>query len=121
MKAVNLMKFAVGATCMTLAIGLYAQGTHSASDDPEAAPVSASPAHESMSQGVDDTTITTKVKANLLAEKDFESLHVSVRTRKGVVRLTGTVPSLAQKHTATDVTLAVDGVRSVQNHLVIAQ
>ncbi|WP_420800128.1 BON domain-containing protein [Paraburkholderia tagetis] len=121
MKAVNFIKFAVGATCMTLALNLYAQGTHSDSNNPDAPSASINPTHESMSQGMDDTVITTKVKASLLAEKNFASLHVGVRTREGVVRLTGTVPSLSQKHTATDVAQGVNGVKSVENHLVIAR
>jgi hyperosmotically inducible periplasmic protein len=106
---------------MTLALSLYAQETHFNSNNPDAPSASINPTHASMGHGIDDTAITTKVKASLLAEKNFESLHVRVRTREGVVRLTGTVPSLRQKHTATDVAQGINGVKSVENHLVIAQ
>jgi osmotically-inducible protein OsmY len=121
MKTVNFIKFTVGATCMTLALSLYAQGTHSDSNNPDAPSASINPTHESMSQGIDDTVITANVKASLLAEKNFASMHVRVRTREGVVRLSGTVPSLSQKHTATDVAQGINGVKSVENRLVIAQ
>ena len=49
--------------------------------------------HESTGQYVDDSTITTKVKA-LLAEDDFlKSFQISVETYKGRVQLSGFVNS----------------------------
>ena len=49
--------------------------------------------HESTGEYVDDSTITTKVKA-LLAEDDFlKSFQISVETYKGRVQLSGFVNS----------------------------
>ncbi|RDJ98165.1 BON domain-containing protein [Paraburkholderia lacunae] len=121
METINFLKFAAGAACMALAVNLSAQETHSVPNDTDTPAASINPTHDSVGQGIDDTAITTKVKASLLAEKNFRSLHVKVRTREGVVRLSGTVPSLVQKHTATDVAQAITGVKSVENHLVVAR
>jgi osmotically-inducible protein OsmY len=44
-----------------------------------------------------------------------------VKTRAGVVSLTGTVPSAEDKSGAEDVVSKVDGVSSVRNHLKIAE
>ncbi|KWR91340.1 hypothetical protein RM96_04625 [Cupriavidus sp. IDO] len=64
-----------------------------------------------------DTAITTKVKASLLDQKDLSSAHIHVRTRQGVVRLTGSVPTTKERHMATEVAKGVSGVTSVENHL----
>jgi osmotically-inducible protein OsmY len=49
-----------------------------------------------------------------------KSTHIHVKTRKGVVSLTGTVPSAEDKTAAQDVVQGVKGVSSVKNHLKIA-
>jgi hyperosmotically inducible periplasmic protein len=71
-------------------------------------------------QHIDDGAITTKVKADLLAAKNVKSTHIHVKTRKGVVWLTGSVPSAEDKTAAEDVVQNVKGVESVKNHLKIA-
>jgi hypothetical protein len=49
--------------------------------------------HESTGEYVDDSVITTEVKA-ILAEDDFlKSFRISVETYKGIVRLSGFVNS----------------------------
>lgn len=67
-------------------------------------------------QAVDDTAITTKVKTELLAEKDVNGTAISVDTKNGQVTLTGTVPP-AQIARAEAVARKVDGVREVVNQL----
>jgi len=49
-----------------------------------------------------------------------KSTHIHVKTRKGVVWLTGTVPSADDKLAAQDVVEGVKGVTSVKNRLKIA-
>ena len=46
---------------------------------------------ESTGEFIDDSTITTKVKAALLAEPGIRSYQISVETFKGVVQLSGFV------------------------------
>jgi len=67
----------------------------------------------------DDTEITTKVKAELLAEPGLKSMQISVDTSKGVVTLTGTVDSKANSDKAKARTMAISGVKDVNNQLVV--
>jgi hyperosmotically inducible periplasmic protein len=66
-----------------------------------------------------DTTITTKVKANLVKEEGFKGLHVSVKTYKGVVQLSGFVESETQIARAEEIAKSVEGVKSVKNGLTV--
>ncbi|MGD0232639.1 MAG: BON domain-containing protein [Syntrophorhabdales bacterium] len=75
--------------------------------------------HESTGEYVDDSTITTKVKA-LLAEDDFlKSFQIGVETYKGVVQLSGFVNSQQAVSKAGEITRSVKGVRSVKNNLIV--
>lgn len=77
---------------------------------------SAEQAGARVGQAVDDTAITTKVKTELLAEKDVNGTAISVDTKNGQVTLTGTVPP-AQIARAEQIARKVDGVREVVNQL----
>jgi len=72
----------------------------------------------STGQVVDDSTITTKVKSALLAEKDVNSLEIKVRTYKGIVQLSGFVDSQWQIDKAVEIASAISGVQSVTNDLI---
>ncbi|MFS1538676.1 MAG: BON domain-containing protein [Candidatus Phlomobacter fragariae] len=61
---------------------------------------------------IDDTVITTKVKAALLAEKNFKSTQINVETFKGRVQLSGFVSSRADAQRAIQITQGVAGVQS---------
>lgn len=75
--------------------------------------------HESTGQYVDDSTITTKVKAALLADPDVSGLDVKVETFKGVVQLSGFVNDQRQATRAVELARSVDGVRKVENKLSV--
>ena len=74
--------------------------------------------HEGTGQYVDDSVITTKVKAAILGEPGLKSSEINVETFKGVVQLSGFVTSSADISTATKVANAVAGVTSVKNDMV---
>src|SRR5208337_2312090 len=75
--------------------------------------------HESTGEYVDDSTITTKVKA-LLAEDDFlKSFQIGVETYKGRVQLSGFVNSQDAARKAGEITRSVKGVVSVKNNLIV--
>ncbi|MGA7811605.1 BON domain-containing protein [Caballeronia sp.] len=76
-------------------------------------------ASTSIGTKVDDSAITTKVKAELLGATNVKSTHIHVNTHAGVVSLTGTVPTEEDKAGAQDVVSKVSGVESVRNHLKI--
>lgn len=65
-----------------------------------------------------DSAITTRVKAALLAEKDINSLDISVETYDRTVQLSGFVDSNWQVERAGKVAAAIPGVERVKNSLV---
>jgi hyperosmotically inducible protein len=105
--------FAVGATAQTMS-GAPPARADSSSADPSAS-------SESIGQHVNDGTITAKAKAELIGAKDVKASRVHVKTRRGVVSLTGTVPSAAEKHRAQEIVEGISGVRSVKNRLKIVE
>jgi hyperosmotically inducible periplasmic protein len=68
---------------------------------------------------VNDTEITAKVKAAILAEAGLKTLQISVETKKGVVTLSGTVDSQMHSNTARSLASAVSGVNSVNIELKV--
>jgi len=72
---------------------------------------------EGTGEYVDDTVITTKVKAMILGEETLKSSEINVETFKGVVQLTGFVNSKADINKAVEITRKVKGVTSVKNDM----
>ena len=68
---------------------------------------------------VDDTTITTKVKAAIFDEPTLKSLQITVVTFKGEVQLSGFVDNAQSVKKAGEVARAVKGVTSVKNDLIV--
>jgi hyperosmotically inducible protein len=62
---------------------------------------------------VSDTWITTKVKSSLLAEDATPGMAIEVETKDGVVSLSGTVATEAEREMAVNKAKAVKGVRDV--------
>ncbi|MBK8739180.1 MAG: BON domain-containing protein [Betaproteobacteria bacterium] len=72
---------------------------------------------ESTGQYVDDTVLTTKVKAAIFNEPSLKSAEINVETFKGVVQLSGFVSSAAAESTAVAVARKVEGVQTVKNDM----
>jgi len=72
---------------------------------------------EGTGQYVDDSIITSKVKAAILAEPTLSSAEINVETFKGVVQLSGFVNSSADISKAVSVAGSVGGVVSVKNDM----
>jgi len=72
---------------------------------------------EGTGEYVDDTVLTTKVKAAILNEPTLKSAEINVETFKGVVQLSGFVSSPAAETTAVAVAGKVAGVKSVKNDM----
>lgn len=68
---------------------------------------------------LDDTVITTKVKAQLLNDDSLKSTEINVETFKGKVQLSGFVSSPQMANRAVTVTRSVEGVKSVVNNMQI--
>lgn len=74
---------------------------------------------ETAGQYVDDTTITTKVKAGIFNDSELKSLQITVNTYKGVVQLSGFVDSSQKVKKAGQVARNVSGVIEVKNDLQV--
>lgn len=72
---------------------------------------------EGTGEYVDDSVITTKVKAEILKTDSLKSTEINVETFKGVVQLSGFVNSRADINKAVEVARSVKGVTSVKNDM----
>ena len=72
---------------------------------------------EGTGEYVDDTVITTKVKAAILEAPSLKTSEINVETFKGVVQLSGFVNSQADINKAVEVARSVKGVTSVKNDM----
>ena len=72
---------------------------------------------EGTGEYVDDTVITTKVKAAIFNEPSLKSAEINVETFKGTVQLSGFVKYQADANKAGEVARGVGGVKSVKNDL----
>ena len=72
---------------------------------------------EGTGEYVDDSVITTKVKAAIFNEPSLKSAEINVETFKGVVQLSGFVSSRAAESKAVEVARSVKGVTSVKNDM----
>lgn len=77
------------------------------------------PTKEGTGGYIDDTVITAKVKADLLADPQLKSMAISVETFKGRVQLSGFISSPQVAERAVEVTRKVPGVRDVVNNLLV--
>lgn len=74
---------------------------------------------ESVGAYVDDTAITTAIKARFIENKQVDAASISVETLKGTVMLSGFAKNMNEKTTAEALARKVEGVRTVRNEIVI--
>lgn len=72
---------------------------------------------EGTGEYIDDTVITTKVKAAIFNEPSLKSTEINVETFKGAVQLSGFVGTAGDIKKAVEVTRSVKGVTSVKNDM----
>ena len=77
------------------------------------------PTRESSGQYVDDSAITTKVKAAIFNDPALKVFQINVETFKGEVQLSGFVDSAESVKKAGEVARSVGGVKSVKNNLIV--
>lgn len=66
---------------------------------------------------IGDAAITGSVKTAMIAEPGLKAMQIDVDTKNGVVTLTGTVDSAADKARAVQIAQGVTGVSSVIDRL----
>lgn len=74
---------------------------------------------ESAGEYIDNSAITARVKADLARSDKASALAIEVKTFKGTVQLSGFVDSEAERKAAESIAKNVDGVRAVENALIV--
>ncbi|HOB02167.1 MAG TPA: BON domain-containing protein [Casimicrobium huifangae] len=74
---------------------------------------------ETVGAYIDDTTITTQIKARMVDDKSVDAAAISVETLKGTVQLSGFAKSAEEKERAEAIARRVNGVKAVQNSIAI--
>jgi len=68
---------------------------------------------------IDDSAITTAVKARFVDNPDVDASAISVETMKGTVMLSGFAKSQKEKDTAQALTWKISGVKAVKNEISV--
>ena len=68
---------------------------------------------------VDDSVVTTKVKAALTDDETTKARNINVETYRGVVQLSGFAATNAEKSRASEVAKGIDGVKEVRNDIEV--
>ena len=105
--AILILALAAGG-CAPAVIGAGATGAYKAGTD-----------ERSMGTMVDDSTISSKVKIELIGASEVKARHIDVDVLNGVVTLTGLVDSNAESKKAEEITRMVAGVKDVNNYLTV--
>jgi osmotically-inducible protein OsmY len=74
---------------------------------------------QTVGQKIDDASITAQVKMTLLYHRSTSALNTSVKTKRGVVTLSGKAKSGAEMDLAAKFAKDVNGVKSVNNRMTI--
>jgi hyperosmotically inducible protein len=79
----------------------------------------ATPTQKTAGEQIDDSVLTGKVKAALVADESTKARQIDVETFRGTVQLNGFVDSADAKAAATRVARSVEGVKTVDNNLKV--
>ena len=74
---------------------------------------------ESVGAYIDDSAITTAVKARLIDDRTVDAGAISVETMKGTVMLAGFAKSSTERSNAESLTWKVNGVKAVKNEIAV--
>jgi hyperosmotically inducible protein len=96
--------------CAPALIGGGAAGTYKAGTD-----------ERTVGTIIDDSAISTNVKMNLIGNSEVKARRIDVDVIDGVVTLTGVVESVNEIKKAEEITLSIEGVKSVTNLLTVGK
>lgn len=74
---------------------------------------------ETVGAYVDDSAITTSVKARYVENKEVDAASIKVETLNGTVMLSGFAKNGTERSMAEDIAMKVKGVKSVKNGIVV--
>lgn len=75
---------------------------------------------ETAGEYIDDSVITTKVKAAILGSSWLSASHIDVTTNKGIVVLSGTVDTEQNIARAIEVARSQENVKAVETNLIVS-
>jgi hyperosmotically inducible protein len=99
--------------------GAIADAKETARETQADAKQAVSEAETSAARASTDMAITAKVNAALAVDDKLKATQINVDTRDGQVTLTGQAPDANSRERATTLASAVDGVKQVNNQLVV--
>jgi len=68
---------------------------------------------------MNDATVTTKIKAELLKDQSLKSFEIHVDTSPTIIHLTGTVPTAVNRADAERIAKGEAGGRTVKDDIVV--
>lgn len=74
---------------------------------------------ESVGSYIDDTAITSSVKARFVANNEVDASSIKVDTLNGTVLLSGFAKNGTERTTAESLAREVKGVKSIQNKITV--
>ena len=104
---------AVAAAALSLSLANAAQADSTRVSGAQPMVLAANDSVDKAEEAVSDTWITGKVKSAFLADDAISGMDIKVETNKGVVSLSGVVPSDAERDLAVEKAKAIKGVRDV--------
>lgn len=102
--------FAIAAFASLVAVGCASNGERGGTAERTAA---------NAGRVVDDSVITGKVKAALVADPTTKAHQIEVETFKGTVQLSGFVDNATARSRAVEVAKNIEGVKDVKNSLAL--
>jgi len=75
---------------------------------------------ETVGEKIDDASITAQVKITLLYHRSTSAVSTKVKTKNGVVTVSGNAKNAAEKDLVTKYASDVHGVKSVKNRMTVA-
>jgi hyperosmotically inducible protein len=75
---------------------------------------------ETAGQGLDDSVITSDIKAKIVKDPELKTFAIDVSTYQGNVTLSGQVPNMAAEQRLIEMARDTKGVKSVRTNLRLA-
>jgi len=82
--------------------------------------IAATTPKETMSDKMDDASITAQVKSSLVSHRSTSAVHTTVTTTDGMVTISGIAKNEAEKSLVTKLATDVNGVVGVKNDMTMA-
>lgn len=75
--------------------------------------------HETVGEKIDDASITAQVKITLLYHRSTSAVSTKVKTKNGVVTVSGNAGNAAERDLVTKLASDVNGVKTVKNRMTV--